>query len=985
MRKLLSFILLVLPLCAKAQPVTLSGSVTEKGDGGAVEYATVLVVETGQWALTDEKGNYSILNIPAGSRTISVSCLGYATYEKEIQLESDNLKYDVRLDRDNLALEGVVVTAQSNEGSAATSRFIDKSALNHIQVLNVSDISGLLPGGVTSDKSLTSTQRFEVRSGGASEMGNSSFATAVEVDGVRLSNNASFTETKGVATNNIASSNVESVEVISGVPSAEYGDVGSGIVKINTRSGATPYTVTMSTTPNTKQLSVSKGFDFGHSRKGKSLGVLNVSGEYTNSISDLRSPYTSYKRKQLSLNYSNLFDKGIFSASPLRVKLGLSGNLGGRDTESDPDNVLDNFEKTRDNSFRAGFNAMWLLSKPWVTNLELDASAVYSDKQSRVKSDYTKTSSTVSIHGTEAGYFRATPYSDDPDAAVLLIPQGFWYNVMRTDDRPLTLKAGLKANLARNFGKVSSNTRLGVSWNADKNFGSGLTSEDESTAPTYRKYNYGKEVPFMHNIAAFAEENLTLPFGKTSLNVIAGLRAESTSIKDSGYGTVTSLSPRFNARYRILQGKDRKERLLRSLSIRGGWGVTMKQPSFAILFPTPLYSDIRVFVAPANSSGYDYEAYYIMPVPMLFNPDLVMQKNRQAEIGVDANVAGNRISVAAFWNRTKDSYYMADRYDSFSYKYTNQEAVNTVSIPNDNRIYSIGQDGVITVSDRTGALPDELAPYKERTRLIRRDMPMNASSDIDRYGLEWIIDFAEIKPVNTTIRVDGTFYGYKYVSGDIAQYSALNATMYDGSPMRLVGYYYGTSDNSNGRVTKNINTNLTITTHIPKIRMIFSLKLESSLMKYSRNLSEMEGGVRTYPAAGMNDKFPTEGLSIYADRCYALTYPLYYTDARDGVMIPFFEKYAWAKENDPELFSELTNLVRSSSYLYYYQKDWISPYFSANFSVTKEIGDLASISFYANNFFRNMGQVYSTARRQYSSIDTYVQSFYFGLTLRLKF
>ena len=102
-------------------------------------------------------------------------------------------------------------------------------------------------------------------------------------------------------------------------------------------------------------------------------------------------------------------------------------------------------------------------------------------------------------------------------------------------------------------------------------------------------------------------------------------------------------------------------------------------------------------------------------------------------------------------------------------------------------------------------------------------------------------------------------------------------------------------------------------------------------------------------------------------------------------MIPFFEKYAWAKENDPELFSELTNLVRSSSYLYYYQKDWISPYFSANFSVTKEIGDLASISFYANNFFRNMGQVYSTARRQYSSIDIYVQSFYFGLTLRLKF
>ena len=57
----------------------------------------------------------------------------------------------------------------------------------------------------------------------------------------------------------------------------------------------------------------------------------------------------------------------------------------------------------------------------------------------------------------------------------------------------------------------------------------------------------------------------------------------------------------------------------------------------------------------------------------------------------------------------------------------------------------------------------------------------------------------------------------------------------------------------------------------------------------------------------------------------------------------------------------------------------------ANFSITKELGDIASLSFYANNFFNNMGQVFSTKTGNYSSVSSYIPSFYYGLTLRLKF
>ena len=58
------------------------------------------------------------------------------------------------------------------------------------------------------------------------------------------------------------------------------------------------------------------------------------------------------------------------------------------------------------------------------------------------------------------------------------------------------------------------------------------------------------------------------------------------------------------------------------------------------------------------------------------------------------------------------------------------------------------------------------------------------------------------------------------------------------------------------------------------------------------------------------------------------------------------------------------------------------PYVSANLSVTKEIGDHVSLSFFANNF--------TNARRAVASYATgvsaiFTPNFYYGLTCRLKF
>lgn len=993
MKKLISIYaaLLISGICAFAQTYTLSGTVLDKKNN-PVEFAAVVLEKTEQWAVADSRGNFTIRNVPPGKNTITVSCLGYVSDVKEITVNRDILNYRVFLSDDNLALEGVVITAKENDNSATTSRTIDKTALDHIQMLNVADVSGLLPGGSTVNAALTAEQRFNIRAGNSTEQDNASFGTAVEVDGVRISGNSSFADAstngvKGVTTNNIGSANVESIEVITGVPSVEYGDMTSGVVKINTSKGKTPLIATFSTNPRTKQVSLSKGFGLGSTRAGVSGGVLNVSAEYAKSIGELMSPYTAYDRKQASLTYSNLFNSGIFSDTPLKFSIGVTGNLGGMNSSADPDAFRETFTINRDNTVRANFSFNLLLSKKWITNVELNGSVSYSDKLSRENKNYSSAASTVALHGKEEGYFVAMDYQTDPDAEIILIPRGYWYNVMCTDDKPLNYKIALKANWARKFGAINNKVKLGADWTGDGNLGIGRYSEDMATAPTFRSYDYSA-VPFMNNLAVYLEDNILIPIKKTRLNLIAGIRSDNTFIKGSEYGGVSSWSPRFNAKYTVFSGPERRGKTVRELSFRASWGVAVKLPSYSVLYPVPSYRDIATFVPTSGSDGSAYYAYYTIPRSIDYNPALRWQRNRQAEIGAEIDIKGYKISLAGYWNRTFNAYRLSYDYQPFTYKYTDGAVLQThCTIPADDRAYSVDRNtGVVTVFDKTGAIAPQVMPYTEKTTLVNNTFANNAETPSARYGIEWIIDFKRINPINTKIRLDGSFYNYKFLNTNMEAATNAFLTSADGSPYKYVGYYYGDDNLTNGTITRNINTNLTITTHIPKVRMIFSVKVEAGLLKYSRALSERaDGSARSHVISDRNNILSFLDAGVYDGKSYSVVFPDTYSSVSDPTRRDYLADLLWAKDNDPKMYSDLARLAVSSSYLYTFIPDYISPYFSANFSVTKEIGDIASISFYANNFFHNYGQVHSTKTGNYSSVSGYIPSFFYGLSLRLKF
>ena len=326
---ILTFLMLCLNLNLLAQTITMAGRVTDEESGAPIEYASILMNANGFWAITNSNGEFAIKNVPVGKTVLIIQSLGYAKRELVMNITRDMPRLRLTLKQESLKLDEVTVTAKRKTDEATTSYTIDRTTLDNQQLINVGDITTLMPGGKTINPTLMNDNRIALRSGTA-ERGNASFGTAIEVDGIRLNNNGEMGETAGASTRTLSTSNIESVEVVTGIPSVEYGDLSNGVVKVNTRKGKSPFIVEGKINQHTWMLAVNKGFEL-----GKQHGVVNASLERAVSHSNIASPHTAYQRNTLTLNYMNILMR---NTTPLTLNIGLTGNIGGYNSEADPDN-----------------------------------------------------------------------------------------------------------------------------------------------------------------------------------------------------------------------------------------------------------------------------------------------------------------------------------------------------------------------------------------------------------------------------------------------------------------------------------------------------------------------------------------------------------------------------------------------------------------------------------------------------------------------
>src|SRR5688572_3172911 len=127
--------LLVVPSLA-AQQVT--GRVTDQRSGQPLAAVQVFIAGSGIGALTQQNGRYLLLNIPAGTHTLSAQRIGYGTVTQQITVAAgQTVVQDFTMSEEALALDEFVVTgtagrARQREVGSAVSR-LDASQLTTVK------------------------------------------------------------------------------------------------------------------------------------------------------------------------------------------------------------------------------------------------------------------------------------------------------------------------------------------------------------------------------------------------------------------------------------------------------------------------------------------------------------------------------------------------------------------------------------------------------------------------------------------------------------------------------------------------------------------------------------------------------------------------------------------------------------------------------------------------------------------------------------
>ncbi len=920
--------------------------------GGPISFASIDIPELGLWATCDEQGAYVLYGIPDGTHTIRISSLGYQTAILDITINKDNRNFNFTLQEDNLLLESIIVTAQQGSNINTSSR-IGIAAIEHVQPSSISDIMQLLPGNITQNPDMNAVNHIVIRDMKNSESANSMGASII-MDGATLSNNSNLQFDKstsqtqgniqfygisaqsGIDARQISTDNIESVEVICGVASAEYGDLTSGAVIVKTKSGYTPWNIRLKTDPATKQIAVGKGFNL----KNKN-GALNFDTDYLLSYGDPRSTSEAYQRYNLQIGYSNtLFST---SAMPLKLDMKLKGNYSYMSTDADTDSFSDELEEAGDQSLRLTLNGIWMLNKSWITNLTFNLSGSYGEQTTREKK----------YRGSNSGA-RFTNALETGESIGYIIPDGGYYSDINVEGLPYDIQAKLNGTLVKNIGYINNKLLFGVEWTTEGNHGAGKTTDplkpENPTGSSMRERSY-KDIPAMKRYTVFAEEKISFPIGSTQLDLQAGVRL--TNIQPNGLFNTDfkfNWEPRLNARYTLLKNNGG----FRDLSIRGGWGILCKMPTLMYLYPDPAYLDKSSYSYNDPANSYTLSVFSTNKLTDISNPGLKTPTSTNIEAGIDFDLGSISGSIVYFNEQLRDGFSFQQNYTPYSYRQYNSGQASGA--------FPVYENGQVSVNGTP-------VGYQMDTVFMPYNTPSNGVN-YNKWGIEYNLSIARIKAINTAIEINGAYLHIKRFNSSLMSKHSLKIVYNKEYP--YTGIYGGLPNVSNGSIDERLNLTARFITNIPSIRMVITLTAEMVFMDRTKATSEYNGEVMAYYYDDNGNK--VTGKQVYDDDKH-LKYvnPLYIMDM-SGNTYPFTE----AMEKDSK-YAELiarnnfTNVFTTRSYPFYGL---------LNLRISKEFGNWATLSFYANNFLNIAGRVKDPVRQIYQNKNI---PLYFGAEIKLSF
>lgn len=880
----------------------VSGTVSDQVSGERIPYAVVLLPALNIWSITNEQGGFELKEVPQGEWMLEATCLGYQKFERKLTLNRDLRGVSLKLHTADLTLQDVVVTAEAGTNLNSSSK-IGRTAIEHLQAASLTDVLQLLPGQITSNPDLSKPGALTIRETNTSNETNA-LGTSLVIDGARISNDAnlqvgntaknesffSATGGGGVDSRKISADRIESVEVIRGVASAEYGDLTSGAVVMTTKAGVSPFEVSLKTDPRLKSVAAGKGVDLGANR-----GFLNVDADYTYAFKDIRSLTDSYNRISGQVGYSNRFGIGT---SRLSFNAKASGYLTLNTVKNDPDKTLNEYVKTRDNQLDLNIFGNWLFNKPWLTGLRYTLYGSYGYQRAEENKEYQGANPTPVTYTKENG-----------EQLALLLPIDYM-QLRVVEGKPVYLQAKLSANVSHKRGALFNRLLAGGEWSTVGNNGRGKWGEYMPLG--YRDRSFS-DIPYIHNYSLFAEDKLNIKLPASAIELQAGVRFTNVITEAADYSV--AVDPRLNAKYTIID-KPRAEGV-RQLAVRGGWGVQHKMPTLLHLYPDPFYKDYLSF----SYQNADFtEGLAVMTTKVIedtSNPDLKLPRSTNYELGTDFNLFGIKGSVVYFNEKLRNAFTFDSELTTLAYNIYDR----TTSLPQ----YA---NGALTVGGQAvGSSQDTLFATYSR--------PGN-NAKVDKWGIEYTLNLGKLQALNTSIIVDGAYMNIRRMNtGEEALYKS---TTINRANRKYAAVYESSASGSAGTKSERLNTNVRFVTNIPKIRMVVSLGVQCVWIDRGQWIASASGSERIIMRDDNGNR--VEG-NIYKDGThYKYLYPTYLVDFA-GNRIPFTE----AMLSDVQA-KDYEVKINPTAFL----GDDLKPYCMLNLRLTKEFGSLARFSFYANNF-----------------------------------
>ena len=883
--------------------LTIKGNVTESGTELPVEVAYI-VFNHSVSVLSAHDGSFQIQNIKPGEYEFFVSCLGYEDYKGKFKFSTGRERLNIRLKPLVLSIDEVTVVAKSGTGSRST---IGQDAIRHIQPKSIADMLQLLPGGLTSNPTLNGAAQTNIREIG--EDANNALGTSVILDGMPLSNDANLqalsptknglgstssmngmndqtTAGRGVDLRTVGADNIESIEVIRGIPSVEYGNLTSGVVIVKTKSGKSPLEVKFKADPFSKLAYAGKGFGLKHG------GAINFGVDWSQSYGDVRKHYLGYDRVTASLGYSNVFNAQGAHPVSFNFRSSFYSNINNRKHDAQMDEMQVRF-KNENTGLRLAINGNIGMNN-WLTALDYDVSAEYAHTIDS-NHEYIATPDGVITNTMTSGL-----------APARFITQAY-YSDYRIEGKPFTLYARLKGNKYlqlsdRNF----TNFKLGVDYKMDGNKGDGLkfdinTPPQAMNAHTLRPRSF-KDIPTLHNLSAFFENISEVYIGKTALKANAGVRISHLFLdkEKSGQNSIFVAEPRINLSYNVLNRENNA--WLDELSLNGGFGISNKMPTLLYLYPDKAYFDNISLAHMGDTPASSLALMHTHIEENTVNPDLKPQNSQKWEVGLSFRIGKIKGYVNYFNEHHKNEFGFSSQLIYLKY--------NRFNVPHGaDQLKLVGNEVQYTMNGQRHTA--DFTPVVDMGTWGRPDN----NSESYKHGIEYAFDFGTIPFIRTSVNIDGAWFHIKRQNAK-EQLRYIDY-FYDYVPVMPAGY---------GTISNRTNTNFRFITHIPKVSLIFTTTVQ---VVWNENVKSI------YQSADGDNLYHTSD-----DGKFYVVNPIGFHD-RNGNYTPWQPQY----ETHPDY-----ERMNRRFLLYDFEADTVKPWVLLNFRFTKEFGKIAELSFTANNF-----------------------------------